>query len=184
MKSCYKNLNTLATLNSGEFLKDRNQLLLSFINGCCNIEYQSQYKSLILFSVSVAVEVIYFIRNLNLVLPHCFLLNLMQSFVSGSKTVSSLNGKISPSGGYTTYKKWLEEKGNQMLTSPDEDVVTYFDNIGKYVIKAYRVATKKNSQADIITTTFHYWWQHAKETRADIYLVIGKNYQKQKNKQR
>ena len=54
----------------------------------------------------VAVEMIYFIYNLNLVLSHCLLINLLQSFVSGSKKVSILNGNVTPAE-YTTYKAWL-----------------------------------------------------------------------------
>ena len=41
------------------------------------------------------------------------------------------------------------------MDCPKQDVITYFDNIGKYVVKSYRVSTEKTSQADIITATLH-----------------------------
>ena len=168
LRSHYKDMEFLAELDSGKFLKDRNQLLLSFINGCCNLEYEMQSKSIMSFSIAVTLEMIYFIRNLNLVLPHCFLLNLMQSFVSGSKTVSALNGKISPSGGYTTYKKWLDKKGSEALECPEGDVITFFDNVGKYVNRTYRVATEKIKPADIITATLHFIIDSDIQKREDL----------------
>ena len=75
-------------------------------------------KSLMLYAIALVVEMIYFIQKLNLVLPHCFLLNILQSFVSGSKTVSVLNGKISPSAGYTTWKNALILSDQSSLLAP------------------------------------------------------------------
>ena len=55
-----------------------------------------------LFTIAVAVEMIYFICNLNLVLLHCFKINLLESFVSSSKNKSALDGKVTPGAGCTT----------------------------------------------------------------------------------
>ena len=151
----YKNHKALANLDSRQYLNDRNQLLLSFLNGCVNFDYQVQDNPTTLYAVAVAVEMIYYLRNLNLVLPHLFLVNLIQSFVSGSKTVSTLNGKISPSCGYTTYKTWLNDQGSAELECPKGDVITYFDNIGKYITRSYRVLSEKVPTADIITVTLN-----------------------------
>ena len=65
--------------------------------------------------------------------------------MSGSKTVSTLNGKVTPSCGYTTYKKWLDIQGNNELKCPGGDIITYYDNIEKYVIKNYRAFSKISS---------------------------------------
>ena len=35
------------------------------------------------------------------------------------------------------------------------DVEAYTDNIGKYIIKNYRVSKGKNNTSDVITTTLH-----------------------------
>ena len=56
LKSCYKDSEYLSSLDSKKYLLERNQLLLAFINGCCKIKYQIQEQSLILFSVSIALE--------------------------------------------------------------------------------------------------------------------------------
>ena len=83
------------------------------------------------------------------------MINLEQSLVSGSKTVTAVNGKISAGGSYTSVQKWLNEQGSEPLKSPDGDLVTFFDNIGRYVIQNYRVWTKKSNLADIISTVVH-----------------------------
>ena len=109
-----------------------------------------------LFTIRILAEIFYFIRNLNLVLPHCFLVNLLQSFVSGSKTVPALNGKVLPSAGYHTYKTWVEHVGADPIKCPSNDLITYFDNVGKYVIKSYNLSSKRTARADIITATLHF----------------------------
>ena len=91
-------------------------MVLQFLNGCCNINYEDQTNTT-LFAIAVTVEMIYFIQNFNLVLPHCFVVNLLQGFVSGSKTVSTVNGKVTPRASYSTYKKWLNVKGDKILIS-------------------------------------------------------------------
>ena len=66
------------------------------------INYREQSGNLMLFTIAVAVEMIYFICSLNLVLLHCFKINLLESFVSGSKNKSALDGKVTPGAGCTT----------------------------------------------------------------------------------
>ena len=83
------------------------------------------------------------------------MINLEQSLVSGSKTVTAVNGKISAGGSYTSVQKWLNEQGSEPLKLFDNILVTFFDNIGPYVIQNYRVWTKKNNLSDIITTVVH-----------------------------
>ena len=84
-----------------------------------------------------------------------FVINFEQSLVSISKTVTAVNGKISAGGSYTSVQKWLNEQGSEPLKLFDNILVTFFDNIGPYVIQNYRVWTKKNNLSDIITTVVH-----------------------------
>ena len=84
-----------------------------------------------------------------------FLINFEQSLVSISKTVTAVNGKISAGGSYPSVQKWLNEQGSEPLKLFDNILVTFFDNIGPYVIQNYRVWTKKNNLSDIITTVVH-----------------------------
>ena len=96
---------------------------------------------------------IYQLRNFNLVLPHCFMSNLVQSCISGSKTVSVVNGKISPGGGYSTFQNWVDLQGSKVIECMPGTLDIYFDNIGKYIVKNWRVNSSKSKTADIITTT-------------------------------
>ena len=41
------------------------------------------------------------------------------------------------------------------MYAPDQDVITYFDNIGRYINKCYRVSTRSMETADIVTVTLH-----------------------------
>ena len=66
-----------------------------------------------------------------------------------------MNGKLHNSGSYPTIQSWLEEQDNEPLESPPGDLITFFDNIGKYTINNYRVRSKKSKSADIISTTLH-----------------------------
>ena len=152
----HKDPGQLANLDSKNYISDRNQLLISFINGTVNFNIEDQHNTVILFAFAVALEMIYYLRNLNLILPHCFLTNILQCFTSGSKTVSVLNGKVSPSCGYTSYKNWLCERGAEKNECPNKDVVTFFDNIGRYIVKSYRVLSARVPTADIITATLHF----------------------------
>ena len=139
LKSKYKDTTYLKTLNSKEFVRDRNRLLLSFICGAVDINFEEQTNRSFLYAIAVTIEMMYFLRNLNLILPHCFMLNLVQSFTSGSKTVTNMNGKVTPGACYTTYKSWLSEQGKHCITCPDGDLITFYDNMGKYIVKHYQI---------------------------------------------
>ena len=101
--------------------------------------------------------------------------------------VSALNGKITPGSGYSTYKRWLELPGKDKLVCPENDAITFFDNIGKYVIKNYRVSSQKHEKADIVTATLHICLDSNLQ-RQDKFIPgnwvendIGKNQEKMKN---
>ena len=106
-------------LDTNKYLAERNQMALQFLNGCCNVNYEDHTNTATLFAIAVTVEMIYFIRNFNLVLPHYFVVNLLESFVSESKTVSTVNGKVTPGASYSTSKKWLNVKSDKVLICPD-----------------------------------------------------------------
>ena len=79
----------------------------------------------------------------------------MQSIVSGSKLVTNLNGKLYPGGSYSTYLEWLKVIGRDPLPCPTNDIVTFIDNIGRYIVKNYRVSYTQNNHPSIITTCLH-----------------------------
>ena len=90
--------------------------------------------------------------------------NSIQFYTSGSKAVSALNGKVSPSGSYPILGNWMSEraknKGQNKLVAPDGDLETYFDNIGKYFIKSYRVSASEYKKSRTFTTNIHIVLNH------------------------
>ena len=84
--------------------------------------------------------------------------------------MSVLNGKVSPGGGYHTYLNWLKDNGSEKLFCMLGDVVTFIDNIGKYVLKNYRVSTQKTASADVITTCLHIDLEDARALQSQEHL--------------
>ena len=81
-----------------------------FLEGSSGIAFDKERDPQVKYSACVVVET-YFLRNLNVILPFSFLSNLIQSLVSGLKTVTRINSKVIPSGSYPTIQSWLEEQG-------------------------------------------------------------------------
>ena len=101
--------------------------------------------------LAVIVEAIYHLKNSNLILPHCFLANLVETFTSGSKTVTAVNGKNLPSASDATYRKWLNENGKEENVVPNCDLDVYVDNIEKYIVENHQVHSECNNSPNIIT---------------------------------
>ena len=126
-------------------------LLVNFIASLVGYSIERTTDEQFLFAFAVAIECIYHLKNQNAILPHCFLINLIQSFISGSKTVTALNGKISPGASDASYRRWLKEQGNVEPELPDGDFDLYLDNVGKYIKKNYRVDCNMDNTPTVIT---------------------------------
>ena len=97
----YNSPEKLANLKTIEFIRNRNEKLVSFLLGISNTTLTSLSKKTA-FTFAVAIEQIYYLCHHNIVFPHAFISNLIQVYTSGSKAVPALNGKVSPSGSYPT----------------------------------------------------------------------------------
>lgn len=155
LSKSYKNISYLCELDPKEFIFQRESILMSFIEGVSGRNLKNEGDSATIFYLASLIENIYFLVNFNWILPHSFVSNLIQSFISKSKIVTTINGKIYPAGGYSSYLTWLKDVGSEMLKSPTGDVETYFDNIGKYIVRNHHISKEKYSGADIITSTLH-----------------------------
>ena len=49
-------------------------------------------------------------------------------------------------------QSWLEEQGKEPLKTQSRDIISFFGNIEKYIIKNYCVWSKKSKTADINST--------------------------------
>ena len=85
------------------------------------------------------------------------MLNLIQTFISGSKTVTTLNGKLLPGGSDTTYRLWLTTNA-EPIEYPTGDSDIFIDNCGHYIVKSYRVSSVKNPKPNVITACINIPW--------------------------
>ena len=107
-----------SSMNTLEFIKNRNKNLLSFLLGASGLDLnklseKSQY------ALACVIESIYHLRNSNIVLPHSFLANLVQFYTSGSKVVPVINGKLTPAGSYFTVHSWISKRAENPLLCPE-----------------------------------------------------------------
>ena len=151
LQGLYKDINFMMQLNTHEFLKGRNAVLMAFLRSIAPSKNPNSYQ------LALVVEAIYHLRNNNLILPHCFMLNLIQTFISGSKTVTTLNGKLLPGGSDTTYRLWLTTNA-EPIEYPTGDSDIFIDNCGHYIVKSYRVSSVKNPKPNVITACINIPW--------------------------
>ena len=111
ISSNYKDLNYLTHIDSKKYITEREPIFVSFLEGIIPKNHCNPFL--------LAVVAIYHLKNSNLILPHCFLAILVETFISGSKTVTAINGKNLPSVSDTTYKKWLNENEKEKNVVPN-----------------------------------------------------------------
>ena len=76
-----KDLNYLKHIDSKKYITERAPILVSFLEG---ITSKNHCNPILL---AVVGEAIYHLKNSNLILPHCFLTNLVETFISGPTIV-------------------------------------------------------------------------------------------------
>ena len=96
IKDVYKDYKKLTNSNFDKFIKNENGCIVSFLELVTKVNFSTENEK-IKYAKAVCIEKIYFLRTLNLVMPCHFLANLVQSYRSGSKTLSMA--------------KWMEEIG-------------------------------------------------------------------------
>lgn len=155
LKGRFQNTEHLKSLNSRTFLGSCSTTLTNFIEGCTGKNLRYIFDSKELYRYAVLVESLYHLRNCHLVLPHCFMVNLIEKTVSGSKSVSTINGKLLPGASDTTLREWWTGQGSKPLSLPRQicNLGIWFDNCGKYIVKSYRVRGERNSSPTVITAS-------------------------------
>ena len=96
--SVYKDFEKLKELDFNSYIEGRDRCVAGFLEGASGISIKGDTTTQIHFAACSIIESIYFLRNFNIILPYSFLINLEQSLVSVSKTVTAVNGKISAVG--------------------------------------------------------------------------------------
>ena len=150
----YQDIEHLQKLDSLAFISSVSPFITNFLSGCSGRDFSMITDSEMLYRIAVAIEGIYHLKNSNTVLPHCFLTNLTQRQISGSKTVSVVNGKLLPGAGDTVLQDWWEDQGSEELVPPSSgNLAYYYDNVGKYIVPAFRVKGERNTTPTVVTAT-------------------------------
>ena len=122
---------------------------------------------MLLFTIAVTVDIIYYLWKLTLVLPHCFLVNLLENYVSDYKTVSAGTEKLLlvPA---IMQKKNMEKYGKKTWVCSQNNVITCYDNIEKNMKEQYKVSPQKRSSPNIITLTLNIAMDSALQRRENL----------------
>ena len=166
----YKDYQSLKNISFGHYICQRDKCVVAFLESISGIAFTKERNNQVKYSICSIIESVYYLRNLNLVLPYSFLFNIVESLISGSKTVTAINGKLHPCGSYPVIQIWLEEQSSSPIKSPAGDIVTFFDNIGKYIINNYQVFSSKSKSADIISTVIHFVLNNKAEIQSNSSL--------------
>ena len=161
----YKDLNSLIKIYSKVYLAEREPILILVLEGIVSKSHCNA------FLLAVIVETIYHLKNTNLILPHCFITNLVETFISGSKTVTTINGKILRGASDTSHRKWVNENGREKNRVPYCDLDVYVDNIGKYIVKKYRVHSERNNSPTVVTPVINIELQQNEADTKDIQFI-------------
>ena len=62
----------------------------------------------------------------------------------------------------------MEKYGKKTLVCPQNNVITYYDNIGKNIKKQYKFSSQKRSSPNIITLTLNIAMDSALQQREDL----------------
>ena len=65
----YKDANALQHLNFSDYLANRDKCVVAFLEGSSGIAFDKERDPQVKYSACVVVEAIYFLRNLNAILP-------------------------------------------------------------------------------------------------------------------
>ena len=97
--------------------------------------------------------------------------NLAETFISGSKTVTAIIGKILPGASDTNYRKWVNENGREKNRVPYCDLDVYVDNTDKYIVKKYRAHSERNNSPTAVTAVINIELQQNKADTKNIQFI-------------
>ena len=126
------------------FLKKRNKVVLSFLDGLSE-DYVSN------LTKCVALGQIYSMNSPYLVAPFSFTRNVLQYQASQSRVCTDLNGKLGPCDSYKTIANWLTSQSTSPVAFPVFDSQVAFDN-DQVVGRSWQVRTNNKGNAIIVTS--------------------------------
>ena len=121
VSSLFKDIETLKKINVDVYIKNRNKVILAFLNG---ISYgEQEMKKQLTLKTCVALKHLYGMSTKYFVAPMCFVNNIMQGQATQSQMCINLNGKTGPAGSYKTVSNWLVSQSTKELDFPQSDLI-------------------------------------------------------------
>ena len=147
ISSRFRTLPELANYNASHFVQSSNDVVRSFIEGCCKVSKPDMKKN---YLVGLTLEMIYKVRYPSCIAPLSFMRNLA-SYVGHDKAkIMKINGASSPGGSYTTVTNWVKSLAAAPPSCPSGDIINIFDN-DQVVGKTYTVQPLNRVKASVIT---------------------------------
>ena len=81
----YKDYQSLKNISFDHYICQRDKCLVAFLESISGIAFNKERNNQVKYSICSIIESVYYLRNLNLVLPYSFLFNIVESLISGSK---------------------------------------------------------------------------------------------------
>ena len=129
MANAFSNLKETEKSTCDLHIKKFNSSLVSFLVSLTGIDLSKDKNSKKNYALCLALEQIYYIRNLNFIGPFSFSASLVKWALCGSKTAHALDGCSYPSGCVTTLQKFLKSSAEQPnLCFTTGDVEVWADN--------------------------------------------------------
>ena len=142
---------TLKVEDGLEWLTQKNQVLISFLEGCTKVSLKQDTPPKKIRAFLTAVDQIHYTRNLLYVSSFAFQRNFTNYCLTGSKTALKLTNAWEPSGSYTTVSKILSVPV-RAPECPPGDVHITIDNSQKVGHSSGRIREGSKVPISICTT--------------------------------
>lgn len=147
IENLYKDMSFMQQFKLDEYLTKFNPVLFAIIDGFTS---KSSVKNKD-YLVAKTLEMIYCVIFVNIVLPVCFLQNLLLYVASGSRNAVNLTGKGGPHGSYPTVREWISNQTSKPLQFPDGDCVVIFDN-NQVIGRSWNIKVNHKTKSSVVTT--------------------------------
>ena len=146
-----KDILSLATMNSTDYVRNQSSALINFICRVTQVDISKvDTDKKLAFQISVACEQLQKISSPMYVGPASLLQNLNIFAITNSKLALNILGNVVPSGRYNTVFNWLSQQANVPLKCPPGDLVVMFDN-EEIVGKTWSIKPNNKLNMSIIT---------------------------------
>ncbi|XP_062577384.1 uncharacterized protein LOC134239238 [Saccostrea cucullata] len=96
-----------------------------------------------------------YFKQINVIMPFSFSVNLLIYYISNSKTVCNHYSAAHPAGSYSSLINWIEEHSTLPIIIPSKhDIITFFDN-NQVLARNWRVRYDAKAILSVITTIIH-----------------------------